>query len=655
MGASPGILSWGTGGSGGGGGGGISPNIVVTYNDLVSLINSNGLIPGQSYQFTMTTAHYIQFTGSLGSELVHSGTPEQLVVTAISSNELSYQASSIDYPTDVIHYKAIFTDREYDAVLGVSTGVITYREEILFGTYLTNSRDYDFRNVVFRRWESVSGSGIYDSYTNTGFSYQERYSYQIGAGLVAGVNISSPGPFSASIGFPYQLDNVVFTYGQGVISLSFLGVASTFLSGANFLQCSVMAYCSFYGRPNAVKMSVCQLVKIYDNFTFSNINEFVNCQVRIVENCSISRFSNTTALTAIYRRNNIFVCQSNTAVTVEDNNVNTLTSNLCANISSNNSYSIDSNNLLNGLAKISRNNVRYIKSNVGSTAVGINDNSGTTIVGNTINYPIYSNNVSAIENNVTAGGGIFNNTGYYIKSNSGCEISLNTIGFATNNVFTGRITGNICVLMSNNQVGLQDISNNSVVFITDNGQLGADMLIDGNVGYSIQSNIVSEITDNVVSVIKLNNIPGFISKNNGYSITSNANTGNITENIFNSIDANATGIGNIYGNTVYLITQNSSIPEAPGPHDVQWNNGQNLTSAAIGGFILNTNLLRLHSVKVTNPIQSHTFIAGIFSTIVNPTAAMSSGTPTQNVYDNATLKYVEMTITAGVITFTNIN
>ena len=654
MGASPGILSWGAGGTGGGGGG-IAPTIVVTYSELVNLINSNGLLPGQSYQFTMTTAHYIQFTGSLGSELVHTGNAEQLVVTAISTNELSYIASSVDYPTDIIHYKAIFTDREYDAVLGVSTGVITYREEILFGTFLTNSRDYDFRNVVFRRWESVSGSGQYDSYTDTGFAYQERYSYQVGAGLVTGVKISSPGPFSAAIGFPYQLDNVVFSYGKGVIDLSFLGVASTFLSGANFLQCSVMAYCSFYGRPNAIKMSVCQNVKIYGTFTFSTITEFINCQINILESCNISRFSNTTALTAIYRRNNIFTCKSNTALLVEDNNVNTIESNLCANISSNNCYSIANNQLLNGLAKISKNNVRYIKSNIGSTSVGINDNSGNIIEGNTINYPIYSNNVNSIQSNVTGGGGIFNNTGYYIKSNSGCEISLNTIGFLTNNVLTGRITGNVCVLMTNNQTGLQDISNNSVVFITDNGQLGMDILIDGNIGYEIQSNLVSEITNNVVNVIRLNNIPGFISKNNGYSISSNANTGNITENIFNSIESNANGIGNIYGNNVYFIKDNSATVEAPGPHDVQWNNGQNLTSAAIGGFILNTNLLRLHSVKVTNPIQSHTFITAIFSTIVTPTAAMSSGTPTQHVYDTATSKYVEMIVTGGVITFANIN
>ena len=200
-----------------------TPYLEIGYSELTTLLNNNELIPSSYYLINdFQTVTYIQFSNSIGNEEIHTGATEPMLVQAVSSSGLSTNIISTIYPTDNITWKPFFNDRDYDAVLGQSTGVITSRYDTLLKLY----RDYDWRNVIFRRWETVSGSGDYNNYTDTGFAFQDftpfnlaldNFDVSVGSGLEVG---------QIGLGAPYQLDNVVFQLYCTVSKVS-LGAVST--------------------------------------------------------------------------------------------------------------------------------------------------------------------------------------------------------------------------------------------------------------------------------------------------------------------------------------------------------------------------------------------------------------------------------------------
>ena len=201
-----------------------TPYLEIGYSELTTLLNNNELIPSSYYLINdFQTVTYIQFSNSIGNEEIHTGATEPMLVQAVSSSGLSTNIISTIYPTDNITWKPFFNDRDYDAVLGQSTGVITSRYDTLLKLY----RDYDWRNVIFRRWETVSGSSDYNNYTDTGFAFQDftpfnlaldNFDVSVGSGLEVG---------QIGLGAPYQLDNVVFQLYCTVSKVS-LGAVSTF-------------------------------------------------------------------------------------------------------------------------------------------------------------------------------------------------------------------------------------------------------------------------------------------------------------------------------------------------------------------------------------------------------------------------------------------
>ena len=200
-----------------------TPYLEIGYSELTTLLNNNELIPSSYYLINdFQTVTYIQFSNSIGNEEIHTGATEPMLVQAVSSSGLSTNIISTIYPTDNITWKPFFNDRDYDAVLGQSTGVITSRYDTLLKLY----RDYDWRNVIFRRWETVSGSSDYNNYTDTGFAFQDftpfnlaldNFDVSVGSGLEVG---------QIGLGLPYQLDNVVFQLYCTVSKVS-LGAVST--------------------------------------------------------------------------------------------------------------------------------------------------------------------------------------------------------------------------------------------------------------------------------------------------------------------------------------------------------------------------------------------------------------------------------------------
>lgn len=156
-----------TSGGGGGGGGNVSFTS-VTYAQLVTLIGSSALVQGDSYLITDFQTIYDQpdyDAAGLPKAVVStlSGATEPIIVEAISINEISNQALSTVYENDQLLYDWTFQTTEVMSV--AAKGRIIQRTD-----NLNNVLPYDFRVVVFKRYESVSGSGIYNSYKDTGFA-----------------------------------------------------------------------------------------------------------------------------------------------------------------------------------------------------------------------------------------------------------------------------------------------------------------------------------------------------------------------------------------------------------------------------------------------------------------------------------------------------
>ena len=142
----------------------------VTYSELVTLINTSALSPLGYYLISdYQTVHYIQWTGptpsppTQGGEDIHVGATEPIVVQATSVNTIGLYAMSPSFPHDIIYYIPTgWSDRDHDAVFAgmiQSKGVITKRID----TVKRLERDYDWRNFIFRRWETVPSNGVYRS------------------------------------------------------------------------------------------------------------------------------------------------------------------------------------------------------------------------------------------------------------------------------------------------------------------------------------------------------------------------------------------------------------------------------------------------------------------------------------------------------------
>lgn len=181
----------------------------------MELLNSSSLKPGQYYQITdFATAHYIQYTdsngdGTGGDEEVHIGDVEPLIVKALYENVLDTRAFSPNNPLDDITYVPDMDDRAYDYCQAQGKGCIIWR----FNKQAEYGRDYDFTAVVFRRWESSPGSGVYSSMLPVeGADYQETLAQDSLFACLKSV-IKSIGPASEVAGIPYWLDNFVIPAG----------------------------------------------------------------------------------------------------------------------------------------------------------------------------------------------------------------------------------------------------------------------------------------------------------------------------------------------------------------------------------------------------------------------------------------------------------
>lgn len=153
----------------------------ITYSTLVSRIGSNGLISGKRYLINdYRTVHYFQdidFVGNTKAILssINNGDLEPIIVLAISTNKISSDVISINYPNDIIKYDWNPANYMTDVYLSDIThnnpatiivtgfkGTILYRKDINKNIECS----FDFRNVKNRRWKLNFTSSAWDLLTS---------------------------------------------------------------------------------------------------------------------------------------------------------------------------------------------------------------------------------------------------------------------------------------------------------------------------------------------------------------------------------------------------------------------------------------------------------------------------------------------------------
>jgi len=147
----------------------------IVYSALTSTMAVNELIIGQYYLITDFKTCYDQPDynsqgGTITTGNYKQGSVSPILVLAIGTNTISQLAYQPQYSGDTIYYDPYFSVTEVTG--GDAFGRITYRIDDK-----GNAFDYDFREVLFKRYNTYSANGDYDG----------RVSID-GSGNVTGVN-----------------------------------------------------------------------------------------------------------------------------------------------------------------------------------------------------------------------------------------------------------------------------------------------------------------------------------------------------------------------------------------------------------------------------------------------------------------------------------
>ena len=602
----------------------------TTFNDFNNYVNGSTLIPGGIYVIAdFQTRHYIQYTDSIGdgtggSELVNVGSTEPLAVLALSPNTYNSDVKSLSYPDDEIKWKHNLNDREFEYAnnpSGVGKGHILYRKSLN-----ENSRDYDFRNVVFRRWND--GTGTYSLVMKIDainhFDYIDYYSFQEVQQPFRKNEISSIGTLANNFGVPYYLDNIIISTFSTAFGNYLVGHGVTFEIASLTENRINLAILSDFRNPSA-SVNFNQIDSIMDSNFYCNSISFN--QVKSIQSSTFSsEFVGNISVNVT--NSTLGDVNSNKINTIDNSNIISLYDNIGDSIVSSNIGTVSSNSFVtiisstmsyffgNVVDAVQYNNVATMSGNIANTivynqSVAINNNMVDTIQNNVISGQILNNNVNEIVNN-SGTGSISGNTSKIINDNliSG-DISDNIIVYISDNSTTNQISDNIGLEVNNNTCGL--IRYNDVVYINNNtfgtysNNLGDTIMgnsfsycsqnevytinhnslyqVSANVGYSIDSNTgsVASISNNQVYVISGNLITASVSYNSGSLIQGN-NVNTITKNDVNRIISNTASHivsnksisisnnigGDIGTNSVHIIGTNSNFSY------IGYNNGNQL-------------------------------------------------------------------------------
>lgn len=134
--------------------------IEITYSNLYNLCENGNLEIGTYYKITDFKTCYDQPNYDYnGSEILtgtyKAGETSSIIVFAIGTDTLASDAYQPQYPNDNIKYDISFNQTEVTG--GTAFGRITYRKD-----NQGNAFDYDFREVLFKRYDAYVSDAVYE-------------------------------------------------------------------------------------------------------------------------------------------------------------------------------------------------------------------------------------------------------------------------------------------------------------------------------------------------------------------------------------------------------------------------------------------------------------------------------------------------------------
>jgi hypothetical protein len=285
----------------------------ITYTTLRFNILNNLLIPGQLYNITDFATIYDQIeTGT-----VKTGSTEPLVVLATSIDTLSPFAYSALFPNDIIKYDANIVAT--DALTAIKGRIIERIDE--YG----NRTDYDHRTVLFPRWETSTGSGIYTVLTDNGEDMNEYLTFGSNYPSVDIANNYLSNVYNTRVLLGQEWGNNVFQHTDTInnncggifINNTFLGyTAQNTFSGSNennvisafFAQNTISGYFGF----NAIQGAFDHIAihgdfrynTVVNQLRFTNVQGYINLKTMSTALYSLLCGNTNFAKEIFYTQNN---------------------------------------------------------------------------------------------------------------------------------------------------------------------------------------------------------------------------------------------------------------------------------------------------------------------------------------------------------------
>lgn len=488
---------------GSGGGGGIPIYTSVSYTDLGDLINNGNLNTGTFYLINdFQTKAVIEFSGDLpsgiGNEQVQVGALEPLLVQAISNNTLSTTAQSPLYPQDKILYRYSPLQSDYDYIVPNSLGVIYYRQD----QNLQITREYDWRNIIFRRWETVVGNGDFTSISPIAGADFVDYAPFENCTNVHNIEFRFSELIYEFRPVPYILDNTILKdfYNASTSNIGCYG--NTFI-GLNNIDPSAL----FSNNIDAILVSVIKT----QNFVLNNGKLWAGITFLGVDKNSQFNQNNIIQLGDLTVHGANVEFNSNTI-----NSANAIDTNICNNNSGNLWQNIT-------VATLTENDINIL---------------------DTVQIEQVTNNILnklSVHTNAEAGSKISDNVGSDYSNNNCYRIESN----------------NVHTISQNNNDPTIEIRLNSGLYIINNS-----CRVEGNVADSIINNTCTEVSGNIADTINGNTNDGVIIGNIATEISSNTNEGQISNNTFGSSITSVSGVGNVqncFGNQVSNVVIGGSL------------------------------------------------------------------------------------------------
>ena len=518
----------------------------VSYSQFLNYYNTSTLEPGGVYVISdFRTSHYIQYTDANGDgtglgESVNFGSIEPIVVVATSNSTYNRDVKSLFYPDDEITWIHEVPDREYDHYnnpAGVGRGHIVYRKSAL-----GNSRDYDFRNVIFWRWND--GSGNYTIVRRVDapniFSYKVCKPFEEGfVDPFLKNEISSFTSLNNGLGIPYYLDNLVISTFSSAFSNRINLAHGVTINTPNFSenQIGIMLYSTIQDTSNQMNIN-----KIHTLVNSTILGDFYLNDVSFIDGSTFSNlfYANkisgfTGCIVGTVQGNNIIGVNNSQFQNLNFNTGNLINDSVIGTFENNNFNIVDSSSITtftyNDVNQVSNNTIGTVSGNIVNTLTGntcsqVFDNISVEIKDNIVPN-IYGNTVDQINENILTDD-IYYNIGTAIFQNVGTmSISINRVNIINQNTGIGQITSN-----NSHEIFDNILSNNSIIGANTVKVINSNTIYNGigyNVGHLIVSNTASYIESNNVTEIE-NNTLGTFSYNIGVEFKYNS----ITQSQYNS-------------------------------------------------------------------------------------------------------------------------